>query len=289
MLGAASRARLPSAGEDQIPDFQKAVAIALADAAVRPAGHVLALIDIDFGTGAAGAGVAHGPEVVLLTHADDARVGKPGHVLPDLGGLVVLAEDRDPEFFLGQLQFFGHELPGPGNGLALEVVAEGKIAQHLEKGVVARGAAHVFQVVVLAGHAQAFLTGSRAGVGALFLAQKELFKLDHARVGEQKAGVIGRDQRPGRHDFVPMAQKKVQITAADFLGSQHTGSVAAAPGRNCDGRGKDYGRGMPPASNYSYSGVAGESNGAAPSSRSSALGVNSLGCMPRNSMTLASI
>ena len=35
--------------------------------------------------------------------------------------------------------FFGDELPGEGDRVFLEVVAEGEVAEHLEEGVVARG------------------------------------------------------------------------------------------------------------------------------------------------------
>ena len=38
----------------------------------------------------------------------------------------------------GQLQDLGEELPGPGDGLALEVVVEREVAQHLEERVVPR-------------------------------------------------------------------------------------------------------------------------------------------------------
>jgi hypothetical protein len=41
----------------------------------------------------------------------------------------------------------------------LEIIAEGKIAQHLEKGMVPGGVADVFQVVVLAPGPDAFLGG----------------------------------------------------------------------------------------------------------------------------------
>jgi hypothetical protein len=44
----------------------------------------------------------------------------------------------------------------------LEIVAEREVAQHLEEGVVARRVADVFQVVVLAAGAHAFLRGHGA-------------------------------------------------------------------------------------------------------------------------------
>jgi hypothetical protein len=58
----------------------------------------------------------------------------------------------------------GQQLPGVVDGVALEVVAEAEVTQHLEEGVVARGVADVFQVVVLAAGAHAALHGGGAGV-----------------------------------------------------------------------------------------------------------------------------
>jgi hypothetical protein len=63
----------------------------------------------------------------------------------------------------------GEQLPGVGDRLALEVVAEAEVAQHLEERVVARGVADVLQVVVLAAGAHAALRRGGAGVGRLSL------------------------------------------------------------------------------------------------------------------------
>ena len=69
--------------------------------------------------------------------------------------------------------------------LALEIISEGEIPQHLEEGVVARGVADVLEIVVLAPGAHAALSGSGAQVVALFPAEKEVLELHHAGVGEQ--------------------------------------------------------------------------------------------------------
>ena len=77
------------------------------------------------------------------------------------------------------------------DGVALEVVAEAEVAQHLEEGVVAAGEAHIFEVVVLAAGADAFLRSGGAGVVALLGAKKEILELVHARVGKQQRGIVG--------------------------------------------------------------------------------------------------
>jgi hypothetical protein len=47
------------------------------------------------------------------------------------------------------------------DGDILEIVAEGKIAEHLEEGVMPRGIADIVEVVVLAARAHALLRGHR--------------------------------------------------------------------------------------------------------------------------------
>ncbi|KAF5038086.1 hypothetical protein DSECCO2_557960 [anaerobic digester metagenome] len=207
--------------EHQVPDFQVAVAVALADAAVRPAGHVLALVDEDFRARAAGAGIAHGPEVVLLSHAVDAFRRDVGVRQPQVARLVVVTENGGIQAFLGQLQVFGQELPGELDGVFLEIVAEREVAQHFEKGVVARGAAHVFEVVVLAAHAQALLRGGGPHVAALFLPQENLLELLHPRVGEQQRGVVLGHEGRRAHDLVALRLEEFKEPAPDFVGGYH--------------------------------------------------------------------
>ncbi len=50
-----------------------------------------------------------------------------------------------------------HQFPGKRNGFLLEVIAKGKIPEHLEKSVMAIGEADVLEIVVLSARAHAFL------------------------------------------------------------------------------------------------------------------------------------
>jgi hypothetical protein len=75
--------------------------------------------------------------------------------------------DRGPELVLRQAVVDREELPRELDRVALEVVAEAEVAQHLEERVVARGIAHVLEVVVLAAGAHAALRGDRAVVRTL--------------------------------------------------------------------------------------------------------------------------
>ena len=72
---------------------------------------------------------------------------------------------------MGNFQTFGDQFPGPVDGFLLEVIAEGPVAEHLEERVVVGVEADVFEVVVLAAGADAFLgvggAGPRHGGGPL--------------------------------------------------------------------------------------------------------------------------
>ena len=82
------------------------------------------------------------------------------------------------------------QLPGEGDGVFLEVVAKGEIAQHLEERVVTTGEADVFEVVVLAAGAHAFLRSRGAVVVALLQAEENVLELVHPRVGEEQRRIV---------------------------------------------------------------------------------------------------
>ena len=102
------------------------------------------------------------------------------------------------------------QFPGVSNRFLLEIIAEGKIAEHLEERVVALGEADIFQVVVLAAGAHAFLAACRPRVVAFFEAEENVLELVHPRVGEEQRGIAMRYQRRAAHDFVPLVLKKFE-------------------------------------------------------------------------------
>ena len=89
------------------------------------------------------------------------------------------------------------ELPGEADRVALEVVAEREVAEHLEEGVMPGGVAHLLEVVVLAAGAHALLRRGRAplAVRRLLHAEEHLLELHHARVDEQQRGIVGGHER----------------------------------------------------------------------------------------------
>ena len=124
---------------------------------------------------------------------------------PDVGGLVVVLVDRHPQLLGRQAVDLGEKIPGVADRVALEVVAEAEVAEHLEEGVMARGVADVLQVVVLAAGAHAALRGGRAHVAALVAAEEHVLELHHAGIGEQQGRIIAGHQRARRHDLVAVA------------------------------------------------------------------------------------
>jgi len=117
-----------------------------------------------------------------------------------------------------------HPLPCVRDGLLLEVVAEGEIAEHLEKRVVAGRMADLLEVVVFAARPHALLACNGPGVGPPLKPLKHALELHHAGVGEQERGVVRRDQRGAGDFLVPLGPEELQKLAADFSGG-HGGNI----------------------------------------------------------------
>ena len=169
--------------EHEVPDLDVAVAV-LVRRTGRAAGNLRPVVVEDLAAGTAGSGIAHCPEVRRLAEAREARGIHADLLQPDLRGLVVVAIDGDPQPLRRDAERAGDELPGEGDGLALEVVAEAEVAEHLEERVMARGVANVLEVVVLAAGADAALAAGRARIAAAVLAKEGVLELHHAGVGK---------------------------------------------------------------------------------------------------------
>ena len=193
--------------------------------ALRALGEVRAAVVVKLAARPAWAGVAHAPEVLLVAGRDVAPahepIGRQADVLrPDAVRFFVIGVDGRGDALWVDPEFIGQELPCPVDRLALEVVAERPVAEHLEEGLVAGSPADLLEVVVLAGDAEAGLGVDRAHVVTLLLAGEDAFERSHARVDEQQRRVVLRQQRRRRHARVPALLEEALETLAD-LGRAH--------------------------------------------------------------------
>ena len=202
--------------EHVVPDLDVAVTVGVGRP-WRTARNAWAVIVENFAARAAGAGVGHHPEIVgrvfgALVVADTHHTLRRQADLfrPDVVGLVIVDVHRGPQFVGRQLVDLGQQFPRPLERLALEVVAKTPVAQHLEKGVMARGVTDVFQVVVFTAGTQAGLNRGSAHIGAFVGAQEHVLELHHARVGEHQCRVVARHQRAGRDDRMALGRKEVE-------------------------------------------------------------------------------
>ncbi|OGO43088.1 MAG: hypothetical protein A2Z05_03905 [Chloroflexi bacterium RBG_16_60_22] len=136
--------------------------------------------------------------------------------------LVVVEVDGYPELFRRQLHPVEEELPGPGDGLLLEVVADAEVAQHLEEGQVG-GIAHRLDI----GGAEALLAGRQAPAGGFLLPQEVGLYLHHAGRGQQQRGVAFGHQGGAGNDFMSLLLEEFQKHRS-YLVAVHV----MAPGKN---------------------------------------------------------
>ena len=203
-------------GEDQVPDLHLLDAVAVVE---------------DLGAGAADAvgtvrRSARGPEVVVLAHPGDPVRRDADLLVPDVEGLVVVEVDGEGEALAGDLQDVGQELPGPVDGLALEVVAEAEVAQHLEEGHVPRGLAHVLDVA----GPDAFLAGRGALEAGVAQAHELALELVHAGRREEHGRVVGHEHVAGAADAA-LGGEVIEIGFAKFVGF-HGASGSVGAGRS---------------------------------------------------------
>ena len=128
--------------------------------------------------------------------------------------------DRGVEALRRKFPALDDQFPGPVDRFLLEVIAEGPVAEHLEKRVVIGVEADVVEVVVLAAGADAFcVSATRGGFTAASVAEEDRHELVHAGVGEQQVRRV-RHERRRRHDGVLLLAKEIEKGLAD-LGGGH--------------------------------------------------------------------
>ena len=206
--------------EHEIPDLDEPVAVGVGRTG-RAARDVVAMVVEDLGAWTARSGVAHRPEVVAGCDADDAFVRQAGDRLPQVEGVVIVIIDRDREALFRQAEFAREQAPGELDCIVLEIIAEGEVAEHLEKGVMAGGVADIVEVVVLAACSHAFLRGRGANVTAFLDAGENVLELHHAGVGEHERRIVARHERTRRDDLVPVPSEELQEARSNLVDAAH--------------------------------------------------------------------
>ena len=218
--------------EDEVPDLDESVPV-LVGGPGRPARDLRAVVVEHLGARAARPDVPHRPEVVLLPAAHDARRLDADVPAPDVRRLVVVLEDGDPHPVPGEAHLTGEELPREDDRLALEVVAEAEVPEHLEEGVMAGGIPDVLEIVVLAPGPDAALGGDRAGVRTRVRSEKHVLELDHARIGEEQRRIVSRHERAARNHLVPAFPEVVEKGLAKFVARVHSRPISSIARRTC--------------------------------------------------------
>ena len=217
--------------EHQVPDFRETGAVAVDAADVTR--HILlvagggAAVVVDLAAGAARAGVGHRPEVVFTSKREDVVGVDVGFRAPIPEGFIVapqialvILENGGPEAVFVQPEDARQQIPGPGDGLLLVIVAKRPVAQHLEERVVRAVVTDFLQIVVLAGDAHTLLRVGGAGVGPGSRPQEHVLELVHTGIGEQQRRIIDRHKAGAGHNRVSTRSKVTQEGLADFGAGQ---------------------------------------------------------------------
>ena len=112
---------------------------------------------------------------------------------------------------------FCQQFPGEMNSILFEIVAEGKVTQHLKKCMMAVGMPNVFEIVMLATHAHAFLAGSGPLVGPILVSEKDILELVHAGIGKQKRWILKGNQRCTGNDLMLVALEIFKEAFANLI------------------------------------------------------------------------
>ena len=212
--------------EDQVPQLD--VALVRAPGGTPAGAVVVALVVEDLRVGPTGAHLAHGPPVVLVAHGLHPVGGQAHLVHPDGGGLGVVFVHGDPQPVGLEAEDLGRQLPGHGDGVGLEVVAQAEVAEHLEEGEVAGVGAHHVDVVVLAPDPHAALDRGEPGMGGHLLAQVVGLEGHHAGHGEHHRGVGGHQRRRGQLVVAPLGEVAHE-GLAQLVGVHHLHRFRAGP------------------------------------------------------------
>ena len=175
----------------------------------------------NFAARAARSGVAHRPKIVAGRDADNPLVGQAGNFFPEAKGFVIRMVYGHGQPVRRNAPDFRDKIPRVVDCLFLEIVSEGKIAQHLEKRMVTGGIADIVEIVMLASGPNAFLTRRGCRVGTFFGPGEDILERHHPRVDEHQRRIIIGNERRGGHNLVSLAGKIIEKRPSYVVGCLH--------------------------------------------------------------------
>ncbi len=201
--------------EHQVPELHVPIAMRIAERTTLGAERRTA-VDVDLAARPAWAGVAHLPEVVLVAESLDALHRNADLLVPDGLGFVVAVVDGNPQQVSVDAECLGCQLPAPRDDLALEVVAEAEVAEHLEEHQVTLGTADIVEIVVLATRSGALLAADGPLVRRHFITDEEGLERHHAGHGEQHGRIVW--NQTGRwHHSVSACREEIEKGVAQLV------------------------------------------------------------------------
>ena len=136
-------------------------------------------------------------------------------IVPAQSVLCVAAEYRHPQPIRVQPPFLHQKLPGPRDSLFFEVIAKRPVAQHLKEGVMVAVLAHLLQIVMFTGNADAFLAVSCSQILRLASAQEDVLELIHTGIYEHQGRVVDWYDRSAGHELMAPGCEEIYKSLAN--------------------------------------------------------------------------
>ena len=184
---------------------------------------MIAVVIENLGARTTRTGGSHLPKVIRGRDADDPLIWQACDLFPQVCGLFVSVIDSYQQAFFWNAKPLGQKFPSIGDRFFFEIVAKAEVAQHLKKGVVARGIADIVEVIMLAPRPHTFLCRGGTGVIARFKPREQVFELHHAGVDEHQRWIVARDERAGRDHGVALFFEIAQKGRTDVIKRWHGG------------------------------------------------------------------
>ena len=210
--------------EHQVPVLEEALVVAAREIVGLTV--VDAAIEVQLRAGTAGAGRPRLPEVLRARALDDP-LARHADLEPRLdrvlvgteSELIVAGEHGDPDVVAVEPEALQRQIPGEPDRLALEVVAEREVPEHLEEREVPGGGADDLDV----GRAERLLAGGQPRVRRPLDALEIGLERVHPRDREQRRRVVlGRDQRRRGQPQMVARDEELRERPADLIGGHGT-------------------------------------------------------------------